>query len=422
MEKKTLYSRAFLIGHLQEKINMNKQENWQRKALINSADATDASSEYDIYENVCKYFYRSHVDAMQETAGAKRPRFLRSVQHYQHQPAPAADEISLPVSYDDPQSLKCVKTTYKFKIVALHVYTFPLGINFFAIEIDDSGNDLNSLNSGHFALRKWTKDAVKHIAQAVAPLSRLSRGGLDGLLRDQNKLKLYQVVMIDSAAVDDKVLYEIATSSPIGTVDTTSHYRPSTSYFNDIVEHNTVSAYDNWKAMALNDSFTYLASHCSTSGEASAIIQQKEHDNLKTWLESYFPLIYLRCLLEKTFCFTRNNMYRSGGGRKRLIGEIGKMEKYYFYDNISYNFLPNMLYKSMKQSMEIDMERKELTEQVKERESTWMAIVMAAIAAFAILSVFSDALTLFKMSPVWFAVAAVAFIGVCYYIYQRNRA
>lgn len=47
--------------------------------------------------------------------------------------------------------------------------------------------------------------------------------------------------------------------------------------------------------------------------------------------------------------------------------EIKNMERYYFYEKISHNFLPNLIYKAMSIGLELKEEREELSKQVKER-------------------------------------------------------
>ena len=85
------------------------------------------------------------------------------------------------------------------------------------------------------------------------------------------------------------------------------------------------------------------------------------------WNNHYFQLIYLRCMLEKTFCSSRNTHYRMTEDSLDISEEIKNMERYYFYEKISHNFLPNLIYKAMSIGLELKEEREELSKQVKER-------------------------------------------------------
>ena len=152
--------------------------------------------------------------------------------------------------------------------------------------------------------------------------------------------------------------------------------KPAESYFNKIIKENSVATFDNWKGLALVDSFTMLGKEDS--------FDKNDCNYL------YFPLIYLRCIFEKTFCFSRNNSYREDKVGKGLMWEIEQMEKYYFYDNISYNFQPNLLYQAMANGLGIKKEREELTKQVKEQEEHRFDKILAYVAIFAVFSVVWD--------------------------------
>lgn len=119
------------------------------------------------------------------------------------------------------------------------------------------------------------------------------------------------------------------------------------------MNENSIHAFKNWKGLALMDTFTILG------------VENSFNEDYANFL--YFPLIYLRCIFEKSFCFSRNSAYRRGEKSEDIVKEIADMERYYFYDNISYNFLPNMLYKVMSKGLCIKEERQELSLQVKER-------------------------------------------------------
>ena len=193
-------------------------------------------------------------------------------------------------------------------------------------------------------------------------------------------MKLFQIVEIEK--IDDKLLYEIGTSSPIGCVDGNMWLTPSDDYYNKIIKENTVSAFKNWKGLALVDSFTMLGTANSFKPEDCIYM--------------YFPLIYLRCIFEKTFCFSRNTNYREDKVEGNLLREIALMEKYYFYNDISHNFLPNLLYKAMAKGLGINAERAELTKQIKEKEEKNSSLLLGAVSVFAIFSIVYDFYSLIK--------------------------
>lgn len=392
----TKYSHAFLVSNFNGELIINPNE-WKREII--SPDGNGRYKEDRGYNGLCGLFYKAHVDAMLEADGSvqKRPEFLQDVHHYYN------------VVNEDKQNIvfKAIKNgyDYKIKIIRLHIFTFPHRISLFAIEIDDTSNDLNALTMGHFTLTRWawgwdknfSKDVKEKLNSTLQPLKDLMPlKDLAYLISGGNKLKLFQSIQLNCEEPEDKLLYEIGSSCSIGCIDNhKDRYSPSTDYWQHIVKENSVSTFKNWKALALMDSFTMLGTVDSFDIDDSNFV--------------YFPLIYLRCLFEKTFCFSRNNAYREDDKErnKTLPEEIELMEKYYFYDNISYNFQPNLLYKAMSKGLEIKEERVELSKQIKERtkqekdkkkeeEECRRDLITLGLSIFAVFSVAWDLCSIIK--------------------------
>ena len=266
-----------------------------------------------------------------------------------------------------------------------------------AIEIEDSGNTLNDLTLGHGKLMNWNKTYTydsfpENVKTALSPLAELAPSmNLAQLCSDGNKLKLYQVVNVCPYPDTDMdaLLYELGTSSPIDCVNGKHHLTPSSEYYQSIIKENKVSTFKDWTALALVDSFTFLS---GTLKDAECTWDEFYVD----WNNYYFHLIYLRCIFEKTFCFSRNNAYRSGKSKGNLSRQIAMMEKFYFYDNISYNFQPRLLYEYMAKGLGIKEEREEIAKQIKEKEEKNNNLLFGAVSVFAIFSVVYDFYSLIK--------------------------
>lgn len=364
---KTNYSHAFLVGSFNGELKPEQLENdkrWTKEVL--SLDGSNPRYERDKgYNGLCTLYYKAHLDAMLEAETIKRPDFLCPVHHYIHElekmgnDSASNNEIILPLKKGKYPNL--VSFDYSFRLCRLHLFFFPLDILLFAIEIDDTGTELDNLTAAHYSLMGfWDADSFNNdvLSEFMKPLTEyLNTTNGNKLTKDGNKLKLFQTVKIKASSIEDELLYELGTSSPVGCVKQgiRPDLKPSESYFNAIINENKVSTFNNWKGLALMDSFTMLGKEDSFD------------ENDCNYL--YFPLIYLRCIFEKTFCFSRNNAYREDDKEKNkaLPNEIEMMEKYYFYDNISYNFQPNLLYQAMSRGLEIREERVELSKQIKER-------------------------------------------------------
>lgn len=400
----TNYSHAYLVGALNAHIKPQQlNEKWEK---VNN---------YEEYAWLCSMYYQGHVDAMLDV-NKYRPEFLKDVCHYKlSKHSDENDNIGKLISLTGmKKNLGKEEFIYKFRLLNLHLYFFPLGIVLFAIEIDDSGTDLDDLTAAHNSMMSTATYKRKELTSALSPiLELLPSNDASQILGIGNKYKIYQVIKIETEKIEDTLLYEIGTSSPIGCIGTNHQLAPSKTYYDNIMNNNVVSAFSDWKGLAIMDSFTMI-SNAAKSDDWT----WDRHFYL--WNNCYFQLIYLRCLFEKSFCSIRNTNYRMTESSLNISEEITNMERYYFYEKISYNFLPNLLYKSISIGLELKEEREELSKQVKERakeeeeykkdkEEKRLNNVLAYVSIFAVFSVIWDicsigmkAFTHFQNS-VWFA-------------------
>ncbi len=430
----TKYSHAFLVGAFNGKLKpCQLGVEWEKQVMPNEGEHG--------YDNLCKLYYKGHVDAMLQAKRQKRPRFLRNVCHYICKVDISKQWVSLSrITERKNKTTQEVEWLvqhidgYHLKIQAIHLYFFPLNTVLFAIEIDDSGSELNDLTMGHFCLMNWIwegesrfHDQTKEsLSQALAPLSGLlKKKTLANLMAGGSKMKMFRIIQIEGMKnINDEksfdaMLYEIGTNAPIGCVKGNMWLTPSKDYYDGIMKENTISVFKSWKGLALMDSFTVL----SIEGGFRA----------EDWISLYFPLIYLRCFFEKVFYFSRNNNYREDRKKGNLEHDIAQMEKYYFYQNISYNFLPSLLYKAMAKGIELEEEREELSKQIKEKSEKNKDIILGFVSAFAIFSIVWDAYSIIKEAMgvqngnvQWLAVllivlGLIAIIGINSYLFSRRK-
>lgn len=339
----TKYSHAFLVGSFNGNITPQdlNTDIWKRQTLTEEE-----------YTCLLSDYYQSLIDSMVESEKQSRPAFLQSVCHY---------SVNIDIECKNPFQICLTKGQaeipydYTISLCALHLYFFPLDIVLVVLEIDDSGIDLNLMTLGHHSLinLKISSSGNEELTKKMKPLlDILDDHDLKYLVKGGNNMKIFQIIEIDAEAPSDSMLFEIGTFIPIGAVKGKDTYTPSKTYFDKIMRDNTISVFYNWKALALVDSFTVLG----INGY-----------NTWTWNNLYFPLVYLRCVFEKTFCFSRNSAYRLDKAVKNISQEISDMEKYYFYNNISYNFLPELLYDFMVKGIGLIEEREEISKQIKEK-------------------------------------------------------
>lgn len=430
----TKYSHAFLVGSFNRPLGPQEISNAGWKAEIIHADGNDRYRNDRGYNGLCTLFYKAHIDAMLESDSElqiNRPDFLKDVHHYY---------------YDVPKEQQIVNFNkikedidYQLRICKLHIFTFPLDISLFSIEIDDTGQELEAITMGHFVLARWAwgwdrnfMPLKEQLSQTLEPLRKLLPSqDLKNLISGGNKLKIFQTFKLDIDEPDDKMLYEIASCSSIGCIDDkTDRNSPATTYWKSIVDNNSVSTFRNWKALALVDTFTMMGNENSFDEDDCNFL--------------YFPLIYIRCVFEKNFCFSRNTLYREDRADRKLSDQIGLMEQYYFYDNISHNFQPNLLYQAMAKGLGIKEEREELSKQIKEkakkdkedkkeREEKRFDNILAGVSIFAVISVIWDFCSIVKdasgvdsntsvptYARIFIAVGFVLIVFLWYIIYRKK--
>lgn len=360
----TKYSHAFFVGSYNGEFNPEQLDDnsWKIERISANGEYKRYSEDWG-YNGLCSIYYKGHLDSMIKADGQGNvPEFVQPVAHYICDRA-TEKRKKIRINYNKWDGTLIEQNNYQLDIVRLHIFIFPLNTIIYAIEIDDTGSDLNELTMSHFLLLTWAwdkgantlaDDTKSELSSALQPLDGVAFNNTCAILKNEgNKLKSFQCIKVSEEFMNDETLYEIGTSSPIGCVKKNEFLTPSESYFKNIMDENSVSAFKNWKGLALMDTFTMLGLEKSFKEDDANFV--------------YFPLIYIRCLFEKSFCFTRNSAYRRGENSEDIEKDISNMERYYFYDSISYNFLPNLVYKAMAKGLGIKGEREEITQQIKDR-------------------------------------------------------
>ena len=408
----SIRSHAFFVGNLPPATDLTGLDRARWKMVVEDEKS---------YGFLCSYFRKSHVDAMVEAVGQKRPDFLNAVHHYR-----LAVDKDIPFSlFDSSKGVLEVLDEYKLHLVGLHLYSFPLGITLFAIEVDDSGSSLDELTKAHAKIRELTSEwdsFSSAFVDALAPILELVPGkNKRDLIARGNKLKLFQILLVDQSEWKDELLYEIATCIPVNVVGTTHFLAPSDEFYQSMVKENTIAPFKDWKSMSMMDSYTALFKN------EGAFDEEKWKRSERNWILSYYQLIYLRVLVQKTFLSSRNDQYRLNQASTSLIHDLSRMEKYYFYDNISYNFLPDMLNKQIEKGLGIPEEQEELSEQIKESESKKMNMITGIVSAFAVFSIAFDFYGILKAATgcdsavIPSVIGLIATLAIVYLVFRLTR-
>lgn len=271
----------------------------------------------------------------------------------------------------------------------IQVYLYPFGIVLYSIgmrqddvEIADSFDVLMSARM--LVSMNGDSDFVK---EAIAPLDALrQKAGAESLLESGNKFKIFRSVVVDSEVVGqkefDKLLFSAGTMTMYDENDSMSFTQ---SYFESILSKGRLSVFRNWAALSILDTYTILA------------FQPKEF-MLKSWENDYFSKLYLYSLFRKFFLFRLNDRFRSDPSRiAGLKNELESFESEYSFPMLSYNFLPELVVKSMEAGLDIEEEKEKITVMVtreKERKEAEtgdkMNLFLGVISALTLFSAIWD--------------------------------
>ena len=230
----------------------------------------------------------------------------------------------------------------------------------------------------------------------------------------------------------DELLFELGTLSPVGCVADHKHeYSPSQEYYDRIIRTHTISAFRNWKALALVDSFTVVA-----KGRTAA--------QMWVWPNSYFRLIYIHALYQKTLLFVVNRQFRSAANDRksiRLLHKMKEQEHWYAFSNISYNFLPQLIYRAIDTGLDIATEREQLhrhleqeAERLEKNSERRLAGLILFLTMLTVCSATYDGASLVKDSFDWesgttpfriFAallLSAIVITSISVWHYRRNKS
>ena len=349
-------SRVCLAGRF------NAKQGLKYKELDSSPEWERIKMSTNDYEKMKGHYYQSLLRSMIEIDDEEK----QSVCRYRMKLPEQCDNLMLLKKEDGTQ------ISYPCKIKNVCLWFFPYDMILFSIDIEESTDSFSDLTLMHRIWKSWGSNyrdfCTDELDSLLKPLVQLTPSNNPSQINHLGtKIRQYQVIVteinkdeFETDTINDNLLYEVGSFSDIGIVADTDHtksFKPSFDYYHQIIRDNTLSVYSNWKALALNDSFTVLAINDFF---------------LENEFEEEFELLYMRSLLEEFYCFDRNNLYREGHRKgkavnsKEIESEIAYMEQHYFFDDMSYDFLPPLMYRTMAKGLDLQKDREQLTQHVKQ--------------------------------------------------------
>jgi hypothetical protein len=309
-------------------------------------------------------------------------------------------QVSVNVGYG--QNVRLVDVS----VAEVSYYNAPFGLDMYSVRINiiADPNDITAVVSTLRNLNFIVPGNSEFASLALDPLLEIYRksalnakecSSYGSLVEFGNKLKVFQIAVEDDQSWNEEssdiLLFEMGTLSPVGSSSSNSANGSSGSYIKKVMDEGKVSVFNNWKALSLFDTFTMLG-HC---------IPDSIVDN---WVANYFGMLYISELYIKFYLFRLNNDFRLNyKSADKLLEQFDEFDYGCWFDNVSYNFLPRLIHRSMEQGLDIISEKQRLYEMMarqngnrEKRDDQKMNNLLFYLTLFTTFSMVWDASSLFN--------------------------
>ncbi|MCX6303828.1 MAG: hypothetical protein NT040_02565 [Bacteroidetes bacterium] len=260
----------------------------------------------------------------------------------------------------------------KFSIANVDIFLFPeiisdspvekLGIYAFHVKLSDENAGFETISSFIHRIRLFeSNNRIKSGESDFTTIGFIQHKILpNGISLDLvsdimgNKLKVFTVINAAGDIGDiNKRLLDTGTAQHVSAGSREHSTRGSEELYQDLLKSNSISMYSNWKALALFDSFTVIGN---------------ELNNIDTTWGTTYLLIYIHCLKMKFYLFHVNSALSNISFFEKYSEKLRTNFTKFINSNnlfaISFNILPNKIYQTMKNSLEINEEVEELEKKI----------------------------------------------------------
>ena len=301
---------------------------------------------------------------------------------------------------NSPYTFQHIGISHTVKIVYLDLFTFSNDTMIYAIKFDLSNLPLEIIPIFNKKIRGFDIEKNSVLADLFFMLnncSKVSKSNISNtsdyfhLVVNGNILKSYLMLSENFEYTEDygrkELLLDLATVSKIGTASKKSNTKDqfAPNYADQLLNENLISIYKNWTAVTIYDSFVY--------------IQEKDERGLNVfqWEYLYFRFIYINSFFVKNYLSEINTEFRKEKYNKQLTDTFIQFDKTYNLQKISFNFLPNLIYKNLNKGFQIEKEMEQLhlaieNENIKNerQENQRLNNVLLVITLFTLISVLKD--------------------------------
>ena len=281
-------------------------------------------------------------------------------------------------------------------ILKVELFTFKEGLHFFSIEVSIKQNELCYYSDLTYAIRRFNNEVINNGIEAnwvnwieencLASIKIASTEKLNAKVDDYSgsKFKLFTVLdLAESIDINtrEELLYDIGCGAKIGSAGGTEFLSPSQEYYKSVLI-NKISVFNNYTILPLFDTVTVIG---------NKIIDSKpDSDKRKTWSQSYFRIVLYNFYIKfNLFRYNSELQEYSGNDEIKLRDKFESFLNTYNFSHISFNFLPNLILKNHKESLEIENELKlfkkrimRISESIKEKQQKRSNTLVGIVGIF----------------------------------------
>ena len=281
-------------------------------------------------------------------------------------------------------------------ILKVELFTFKEGLHFFSIEVSIKQNELCHYSDLTFAINKFNSKVINNGEETnwvnwieencLASIKIASTEKLNVKVDDYSgsKFKLFTVLdLAESVDVKtrEELLYDIGCGAKLGSAGGTEYYSPSQDYYKSLLK-NKISVFNNYTILTLFDSVTVIGNRI--------IDVNPESYKRKTWSQSYFRIVLYNLFIKyNLFRYNSELQEDSESDEVELRDKFESFLNKYNFSHISYNFLPNLIFQSHKESLDIENELKlfqkrilRISESIKEEQQKRSNALLGIVGIF----------------------------------------
>ena len=316
-----------------------------------------------------------------------------------------------------------VKDYFDASILNVELFTFNEGLHFFSIEVSIKQTELSYYSDLTFTINKFNSKVIINNIETnwvnwieencLAGIKIASTEKIDVKVDDYSgsKFKLFTVLDLAEsvdAITTDELLYDIGCGAKIGSSGGTEYYSPSQDYYKSLLK-NKISVFNNYTILPLFDSVTVIGHKLIDSNPDSY--------KRKTWSQSYFRIVLYNLFIKfNLFRYNSELQENSTTDEVELRDKFESFLNTYNLSHISYNFLPNLIFQSHKESLDIKNELKlfqkrivRISESIKEEQQQRSNALLGIVGIFTSIGAVQPIYEFVESSRVSFAFNPILF-------------